>query len=101
MPILFFISQTTDNEIKNIIKSLSEKKSSGPCSIPVIILKSIIDIIFKPLSNLINMSFTTGILPDILKSSEIIPIHKKGDTTLCNNYMPISLILNLSKNFEK
>ena len=97
----FFISPTTDNEIKNIIQSLSAKKASGPCSIPVIVLKSIIDIISKPLSNLINMSFTTGMFPDILKSSEIIPIHKKGDTTTCNNYRPISLLSNLSKIFEK
>ena len=47
------------------------------------------------------MSFTTGMFPDILKSSEIIPIHKKGDTTTCNNYRSISLLSNLSKIFEK
>ena len=60
-PNSIFISPTTEQEIKNIIKSLDDNKASGPCSIPIKILKLIAEMISKPLSDIINISFTTGI----------------------------------------
>jgi len=35
-----------------------------------------------------------------LKEALIIPIQKKGDRNLCDNYRPISILPNLSKIFE-
>ena len=37
------------------------------------------------------MSFNQGVFPTILKTANLIPIHKKGDKLDCNNYRPISL----------
>ena len=53
----------------------------------------------KPLANLINLSFSTGLFPKIHKQAKIIPIFKKGDQQDCNR--PISLLLNSSKIIEK
>ena len=58
-------------------------------------------IISKPLVYLINLSFSTGVFLDLLKTANIIPVLKKGDRQDYNIYRPISLILNLSKLIEK
>ena len=55
----------------------------------------------KPLTNLINLSFSIGLFPKILKQAKIIPIFEKGDQQDCNNYRPISLSSNISKIIEK
>ena len=39
--------------------------------------------------------------PDSLKRADVTPVHKKGDTSLMNNYRPISVLPTLSKLFEK
>ena len=49
---------------------------------------------------LINLSFKSGIYPQIYKQSVIIPIFKAGDITDISNYRPIALISNISKIFE-
>ena len=43
---------------------------------------------------------TTGIFPDSLKIAKIIPIFKKGDTEIIENYRPISILPAISKIFE-
>ena len=54
-----------------------------------------------PLTLLINQSFHEGSFPDLLKVALIKPIHKKGDTNIPENYMPIALLPSFSKVFEK
>ncbi len=53
------------------------------------------------LSELVNLSFETGIFPDILKIAKVIPLHKKESKIDHRNYRPISLLSVLSKIFEK
>ena len=44
---------------------------------------------------------TTGIFPDHFKLSKVIPLFKKGDSSLLINYRPISLLPTISKIFER
>ena len=50
---------------------------------------------------MINQSLCTGIFPDKLKLAKVIPIYKKGDNHVFDNYRPISLLSTVSKIFEK
>ena len=98
----FFIEATHKFEIIDAIISNINNKSSGPNSIPTIILNLIKESIAEPLAEIINLSFSTGIYIEKLKISKIIPIYKeKGDKLLTKNYRPISLLSNLNKIVEK
>ena len=71
------------------------------CSIPTNILKLSCSILSKPLVKLIDISFSEGIFPDLLKYANVIPVFKKGDNLDYNNYKQISLISNIGKLIEK
>ena len=43
----------------------------------------------------------TGIYPNAWKKSNIVPVHKKGDMQIVNNYRPVSLLPIVGKVFEK
>ncbi|XP_065667556.1 uncharacterized protein LOC136087869 [Hydra vulgaris] len=100
-PDSLFIKPTEKNEIISVIFSLNDGKASGPNSIPTFVLKLLADDISLVLSNLFNISFATGIFPNILKTASVKPIHKKDSKLDCNNYRPISLLSNVSKILEK
>ena len=76
-----------------------KKRTSG--TIPSNILKKSSDICSKVISNCINRSIVTGEFPAKLKQADIIPVHKKDDTTVKSNYRPISILPTVSKIFEK
>ena len=50
---------------------------------------------------MINLSFSEGAFPSILKTCKVIPIYKKDSQLNCSNYRPISLLSNIDKVFEK
>nr|XP_047144677.1 uncharacterized protein LOC124818176 [Hydra vulgaris] len=96
-----FIKPTDENEILYIVLYLNDGKASGPYSIPTFILKFLAWDISPLLSKLFNLSFVTGIFPNIFKTAFVKPIHKKGSKLDCNNYRPISLLSNISKILAK
>lgn len=57
-------------------------------------------IIIEPLKFLINLSFLNGIFPSDLKTGKVTPVYKKEDSTLMENYRPVTTPDSLSKVFE-
>ena len=96
-----FLAPIEYYEIESIIRKLNNRKVTGPNSIPVNILKFNIDFFSKILTKAANLSFSSGVFPNILKTAEVIPIFKSGSQLDCSNYRPISLISVISKIFEK
>ena len=96
-----FFNPTNDYEIINIVKHLNSTKSSGHDGISVHLLKQIIYNISVPLTYIFNLSLLTGMCPNSLKIAKVIPIYKKDDSSLINNYRPISLLPSISKILEK
>ena len=95
------MSPTDKSEIENIISSLDSNKSVGPNSIPIKILKLLKNDISSQLSEIFNISFSSGVFPSILKTAKVIPVHKKDSKLDFSNYCPISLLSNVEKMLEK
>ena len=101
-PKSIFLSQVSANEVLECLDSLDNGKANGPASIPPKVLNLIKAEISTPLAEIFNLSFNTGIFPDVLKLAKVLPVYKnKGSTTDCSNYRPISLLSNLDKVLEK
>ena len=97
----FYLSPATADEIHDIIKSMDLNKSLGPNSILIYIMKLCNAFFSNCQLKIVNLSFVTGIFPDLCKIAKVVPIFKKDDTLKCNNYRPISLLPIFSKFFEK
>ena len=65
------------------------------------LLKDIKYLKSKPLMLIINQCLETGIFPSKLKIAKVIPILKRGDETIFDNYRPISILPSISKVFER
>ena len=86
--------------VKKTINNLPTKNSCGYDDVSSKLLKVIAPVIIKPLTLLINQVLNTGLFPDKLKIAKVIPIYKKGDPQLFENYRPISLLPTISKVLE-
>ena len=64
-------------------------------------LKKVGNEIVKPLTNIFNLSLSTGVVPDKLKAAKVIPIFKKADSAIFSNYRPVSLLSCFSKILER
>ena len=95
-----FLSKTNKYAISSIIKSL-KNKAMGYDNINTKVVKTSIDVISNPLSHIINLCFSQGVVPEELKISLIVPIYKSGNNHHPTNYRPISLLPVLSKIFER
>ena len=95
----FVITHISSEDVLNLIQSLPNK-GTGPVSIPLKMLKDVADIIVVPLCHIINISFTTGIFPNLLKIAKVLPLHKGGSTLDPNNFRPISLLSIFDKIIE-
>lgn len=96
-----FLKPTDHLEIEEIIGSLRNDSSPGKDKIAIKTLKSIKNVISKPLAYIINLIFETSLVPTQFKESIVIPIFKDGNKMEMTNYRPISLLNGLSKIFEK
>ena len=63
--------------------------------------KNITAHVVKPLKHICNVSFNTGIFPNQMKITKVIPIFKSGEKGVFTNYRPISLLPQFSKILEK
>ena len=90
-----------EEELMKIIRNLKVHKAHGHDDISIRMIKICDKSILKPLILLFENSIKSSYYPDIWKKSNIIPVHKKNDKKLVNNYRPISLLPIFGKIFEK
>ena len=83
--------------VERELKSLKCRKAAGCDDVPPGILKDAACTLPSPLTHLINLSLTTGLVPDKWKIAKVTLIHKKGNTNDYNNYRPISVLIPVQK----
>jgi sorting nexin-29 len=71
---------------------LKKYKSKGSDQILAELIQAECEILLSAIHKLINSVWNNEELPDQWKESSIVPVHKKGDKTDCNNYRGISLL---------
>ena len=76
--------------ILKIIRALHVSKAHGCDDISICMIKICDQSIIKPLPIIYQNCLNTGTFPDIWKKSNIVPVHKKGDKQVVNNYRPAS-----------
>ena len=57
--------------------------------------------ILKPLKLIFENCLKTRLFPDQWKKANVLPIHKKGDKQLIENYRPVSLLPICGNAFER
>ena len=90
-----------EEDTMKAIDYLENKNSSGHDGISNKLLKSIRYELCKPLTLIINQILSSGVFPETFEKSKIIPLYKKGDSSLLSNNRPISLLPTISKLFER
>lgn len=97
----FFLSPTDIHELKQVIMELRTSNSRDINGLNTHLLKITVEFICQPLTYIFNFCMTSGIFPNALKRSKVIPLHKAGDKKVASNYRPISLLPVFSKILEK
>ena len=85
----------------NLLSSVDPSKASGPDLISARMLKHTAASISRAITQLFNMSLTSGKLPCEWKTALVVPVPKSQERSDPSNYRPISLLPILSKLLEK
>ena len=99
IPKKFSFQLVSNDDVRKIIKDLKNSKSVKG-EIPTKILKEC-EFTFEILTQCMNKSFTSGEFPDCLKQANVSPIFKKDDPLDKENYRPVSILVLISKVYEK
>jgi hypothetical protein len=97
----FKFQLVTSETVGKAIDNLKSKTSTGTDGLSNKLIKSIKQEILEPITTIVNQTFSTGIFPDRLKLAKVVPVYKKDNENIFNNYRPISLLPSLSKIFER
>ena len=81
----------------------SAKKSCNLDPLPASLMKNCLDMLLPTITNIVNLSLSTGTMPETLKVAELVPALKKHDADheQFSNFRPISNLVMVSKVIEK
>ena len=90
-----------DESILKIIRALDVNKAHGHDDISIRMIKLCDKSIIPAISLIYKNCINSGIFPNIWKKSNVVPVHKKGDKQVVDNYRPVSLLPIFGKILER
>ncbi len=99
---IFSFCPLTEAEVSKLL--LSSHPTTCPLDpIPSHLLQAISPALLPALTHIINTSLLTGIFPTAFKQARVTPLLKKPtlNTSLLENYRPVSLLLFIAKTLER
>ena len=94
----FNLATVSESTILNILKI---SIAAGLENLSGRFLKDGAEVLAKPITDLCNLSITSGKFPDSCKIAKLKPIYKKGSLTEASNYRSVFLLPLISKVIEK
>ena len=91
----------SEDKILQIIRSLNPNKAHGWDEISVRMIRLSVDALVIPLRIIVINCLNQGVFPEIWKYANVVPVYKKNERNVKENYRPISLLPVISKIFEK
>ena len=91
----------SDEKIIKIIRNLNSNKAHGWDELSVRLIKMCDGSLIIPLKLIFENCLRRGTFPEIWKRANVVPVHKKNEKHLKENYRPISLLPIFNKIFEK
>lgn len=96
-----FVNPVTEVELTNIVNQFKGKQSSDFDGLDMSIIKDTFSNLVTPFTHICNISLTTGVFPESMKTAKVIPLFKSGQKDTFSNYRPVSLLPQFSKILEK
>lgn len=97
----FELSPVSEDYVLKELTGLNPSKSTGLDGIPSRFLRDGASVLSKPVTYMVNLSITSGIVPDDMKIARVCPIFKKNSRLDVGNYRPVSILVVVSKILEK
>lgn len=87
-------------DVESAIQTIKWTNGAGPDELSPYVIKKCASVIVWPIWLLFQKSFETGKIPDALKVSRVVPVHKKGDKANAKNYRVIAIASIIMKIYE-
>ena len=96
-----YLDPVDESEILNTVRAFGKKASLDCDGVNMSLIKDVIVPIAKPVAHICNLSFSSGVFPDLMKVAKVVPLFKSGKNNMFTNYRPVSLLPQFSKILEK
>lgn len=91
----------SSQDVKDTLQMLNTSKATGPDNLNPMLLKQASSELTYPLTKLFNLSLQNSSFPSLWKTSNVVPVFKKGSANIASNYRPISLLSVLGECMER
>ena len=97
----FGFSTVTECTVYKLISAFNTKKATGLDSISAKFIRDGCSVIASPITHILDLSLSKSTVPKAFKEARVVPLYKKGGRGEVGNYCPVSILLVVSKIFER